>query len=51
MQETILAREGRVAQPGMLLRPEDVAAMIVSTVMLPRSAEVTEIAIRPAQPL
>jgi short-subunit dehydrogenase len=51
MQEAILAQEGRVAQPGMLLRPGDVAAMIVSAVMLPRSAEVTEIAIRPAQPL
>jgi NAD(P)-dependent dehydrogenase (short-subunit alcohol dehydrogenase family) len=51
MQETILAQEGRVAQPGMLLRPEDVAAMIMSALTLPRSAEVTEIVIRPAQPL
>jgi NADP-dependent 3-hydroxy acid dehydrogenase YdfG len=51
MQAAVLAQEGRTAAPGTLLRPEDVAGMIVAALMLPRWAEVTEIAIRPARPL
>jgi short-subunit dehydrogenase len=51
MQDAILAQEGRVASPDALLRPEDVAAMILAALMLPSSAEVTDITLRPARPL
>lgn len=47
MQEALFQREGREYQPETLLQPEDVASVVVHTLMLPRSAEVTEISIRP----
>ncbi len=40
-------REGRPYHPELLLQPEDVAAILVSAVSLPRTAEVTDISIRP----
>ncbi|MBI3466484.1 MAG: SDR family NAD(P)-dependent oxidoreductase [Planctomycetes bacterium] len=46
-QERLFADEGRAYQPDRLLQAEDVAAMVVSAVSLPRTAEVTEIHIRP----
>jgi NADP-dependent 3-hydroxy acid dehydrogenase YdfG len=39
--------EGRPYAPERLLQPEDVAAMVVASISLPRTAEVTEISIRP----
>jgi len=51
MQQAILAREKRVADAGMLMQPEDVAAMVLAALTLPRSAEVTEIMMRPMRPL
>lgn len=51
MQADILAAEGRQAGPGALMRPQDVAAMVVAALRLPRSAEVTEITMRPMRPL
>jgi short-subunit dehydrogenase len=51
MQKSILTQEGRMASPGSLLRPEDVAVMIVSALMLSPSAEVTELTLRPARPI
>ena len=33
------------------MRPQDVAAMVVAALQLPRSAEVTEIVMRPMRPL
>lgn len=51
MQGTILAQEGRTAAPGTLMRPEDVAAMILAALLLPKSAEVTDITMRPMRPL
>jgi NADP-dependent 3-hydroxy acid dehydrogenase YdfG len=46
-QASIFAAEGRPYQPERLLQPEDVAAMVVASISLPRTAEVTEISIRP----
>ncbi|MEM1190847.1 MAG: SDR family NAD(P)-dependent oxidoreductase [Pseudomonadota bacterium] len=46
-QERIFALEGREYQPELLLQPDDVAAMVVAAVRLPRTAEVTEIRMRP----
>ena len=51
MQADILAAEGRQAGPGALMRPQDVAVMVVAALRLARSAEVTEIVMRPMQPL
>jgi len=51
MQDAILAQEGRVAAPGALMKPEDVAAMILAALLLPKTAEVTDITLRPMRPL
>ncbi len=50
MQRALLAEEGRAPDPGRLLRPEDVAAMILAAVSLPPGAEVTDITMRPMRP-
>jgi NADP-dependent 3-hydroxy acid dehydrogenase YdfG len=47
MQAAVHAMEGKEYHPDQLMQPEDVAAMIVSALSLPRSAEVTDIHIRP----
>lgn len=47
MQAEIFRTEGREYRPELLLQPEDVASMVVSALMLPRTAEVTEIKMRP----
>jgi len=47
MQERIYQMEGRPYRPGLLLQPEDVASIVVSALSLPRTAEVTDISIRP----
>lgn len=47
MQEAIYRQEGRVYDPKKLLQPEDVASMVVHSLLLPRTAEVTDISIRP----
>jgi NADP-dependent 3-hydroxy acid dehydrogenase YdfG len=46
-QETIFQIEGRSYRPELLLQPEDVAAVVLNALSLPRTAEVTEISIRP----
>jgi NADP-dependent 3-hydroxy acid dehydrogenase YdfG len=46
-QERIFQLEGRPYQPILLLQPEDVAAMVMASLRLPRTAEVTEIRMRP----
>jgi NADP-dependent 3-hydroxy acid dehydrogenase YdfG len=51
MQTAILAAEGRTAPPGALLRPEDVAEMVLAALRLPDTAEVTEIVMRPMRKL
>jgi NADP-dependent 3-hydroxy acid dehydrogenase YdfG len=47
MQQNIHDREGREYHPELLLQPEDVAAVVLNAVSLPRTAEVTDINIRP----
>ena len=44
---TLFENEGRAYHPELLLQPEDVAAMIAHALALPRTAEVTDISIRP----
>ena len=46
-QARIFAMEGKTYAPERLLQPEDIATMIVATLKLPRTAEVTNLTIRP----
>jgi NADP-dependent 3-hydroxy acid dehydrogenase YdfG len=46
-QATIHAIENRPYAPERLMQPSDVAAIVLAAIRLPRTAEVTEIAIRP----
>jgi NADP-dependent 3-hydroxy acid dehydrogenase YdfG len=48
LQASVCQVEGRAYLPEKLLQPEDVADVVVHTVGLPPTAEVTEIMIRPA---
>jgi NADP-dependent 3-hydroxy acid dehydrogenase YdfG len=43
--------EQRTAPYGTLLRPEDVASMVIAALKLPATAEVTDIIMRPMQTL
>ena len=47
MQASIFEAEGRDYEPERLLQPEDVAQMAMAALRLPRTAEVTDIHIRP----
>lgn len=47
MQAAVHRHEGRQYVPERLLQPDDVASMVVATLQLPRTAEVTDIRIRP----
>jgi NADP-dependent 3-hydroxy acid dehydrogenase YdfG len=47
--EKLFAKEGRTYKPELLLQPEDVAEMVTHSLRLPRTAEVTDISIRPMQ--
>ncbi len=47
MQEHVHRLEGRTYEPGRLMQPEDIAAVTVNALLLPRSAEVTDIQLRP----
>ncbi len=49
MQAAIHRLEGKDYQPERLLQPEDIASVVVNALCLPRTAEVTEIDIRPMQ--
>jgi hypothetical protein len=40
---------GRAYKPELLMQPEDIAEMVTHSLRLPRSAEVTDISIRPMQ--
>jgi NADP-dependent 3-hydroxy acid dehydrogenase YdfG len=52
MQERRYRMEGRAGDyaPEQLLQPEDVAATVLHAIALPRTAEITDIFIRPMQP-
>jgi NADP-dependent 3-hydroxy acid dehydrogenase YdfG len=47
MQQALFQQDGHEYRPESLLQPEDVASVVVHSLMLPRTAEVTEISIRP----
>jgi NAD(P)-dependent dehydrogenase (short-subunit alcohol dehydrogenase family) len=47
MQEALYRQEGRSYYPETLLQAEDVASVVAHTLMLPPTAEVTDISIRP----
>jgi NAD(P)-dependent dehydrogenase (short-subunit alcohol dehydrogenase family) len=47
MQQFLYQEEGRSYRPEVLLQPEDVASVIVHALLLPPTAEVTDICIRP----
>jgi NADP-dependent 3-hydroxy acid dehydrogenase YdfG len=47
MQADIYRAEGRRYQPEQLMQPEDVAAVVINALSLPRTAEVTEVRMRP----
>jgi NADP-dependent 3-hydroxy acid dehydrogenase YdfG len=49
MQAAIHKAEGKEYRPEQLLQPEDVASVVVNALSLPRTAEVTDIDIRPMQ--
>jgi len=47
MQEALFHQEGKTYHPAVLLQPEDVASIVVGALILPYTAEVTDISIRP----
>jgi short-subunit dehydrogenase len=47
MQEEIHRMEGRLLDTPNLIQPQDIAAIVVNALELPRSAEVTDIHVRP----
>src|SRR5882672_3613108 len=47
MQAKIHALEGKAYHPEYLLQPSDVAAVVLNALCLPRTAEVTDISLRP----
>jgi len=47
MQERIHRMEGKPYRPELLLQPEDIASVILNALSLPRTAEVTDVHIRP----
>lgn len=47
MQAWTCRQEGRQYRPELLIQPEDVASVVVNALLLPRTAEVTEIRMRP----
>jgi short-subunit dehydrogenase len=49
MQEEVHRYEGKPYDPARFLQPADVAATVVSALALPRSAEVTDLHVRPMQ--
>ena len=50
VQASVTAQEGRPYRPERLIQPDNVAAMALAAILLPRTAEVTEIRIRPMSP-
>jgi NADP-dependent 3-hydroxy acid dehydrogenase YdfG len=49
MQEAVHKMEGRPYHPERLMQPDDVAAVVIHALGVPRSVEVTDIHIRPLQ--
>ena len=49
IQEVLHRQERRAYHPEALLQPEDVASVVIHALMLPSTAEVTDISMRPMQ--
>jgi NADP-dependent 3-hydroxy acid dehydrogenase YdfG len=47
MQAQIHRKEGKLYRPELLLQPADVASVIMNALLLPRTAEITDVHIRP----
>ena len=47
MQEAVFKMEEREYRPELLMQPEDLASVVINALVLPRSAEVTDINVRP----
>ncbi|MEJ2684988.1 MAG: SDR family NAD(P)-dependent oxidoreductase [Candidatus Sulfobium sp.] len=47
MQEIVHRMEGRIYDPDHFMRPEDIASVVINSLHLPGSAEVTDVSIRP----
>jgi NADP-dependent 3-hydroxy acid dehydrogenase YdfG len=47
MTQSLYAREQWLYDPALLLQPEDIAAVVVNALCLPRTAEVTNVIVRP----
>ncbi len=50
MQEGVARAEGKPYDPSRLMHPDDVARAIVAALELPRSAEITDLHLRPMEP-
>jgi short-subunit dehydrogenase len=50
LQEARYAREGKAYNADQLLQPADVAAAVVQALDLPRTAEITDLRVRPSRP-
>ena len=48
-QERIFAQESCAYAPERLMQPEDVAAVVIAALALPRTAEMTNVTLRPMQ--
>jgi short-subunit dehydrogenase len=49
MQAKVRAQQGRSYDPKRIIQPEDVAALTIAVLALPRTAEVTDVMIRPME--
>ena len=47
MQQAVFKAEGKIYQPELLMQPADVATTIVNALCLPRTADVTDITLKP----
>jgi len=47
LQAIIHEKEGKAYYPTHLLQPQDVAEVVINALSLPRSAEITDVRIRP----
>jgi NAD(P)-dependent dehydrogenase (short-subunit alcohol dehydrogenase family) len=47
MQRGVFTAEGRLYRPERLIQPDDVAGLVMSLLLLPRTSEVTDITLRP----
>lgn len=45
--ESIFTMEGKIYDPNLLLQPEDIAEVVINALMMPLTAEVTNITLRP----